>query len=80
MPITRQVLQLGRSAHAHYAMGLEKERKEKQEAQKQLTLQREQALKMEAQKQRLRKERKDLQCEEKELERQEIAWKLGIPS
>ena len=54
-------------------MRQEKERKEKQEAQKQLTLQREQALQMEAQKQRLSKEKKDLQCEEKDLERQERA-------
>ena len=73
VPITKQLLQLGRSAHAHYAMRLEKERKEKQEAQNQLTLQREQALQMEAQKQRLSKEKKDLQCEEKDLERQERA-------
>ena len=72
MPITKQLLQLGRSAHAHYVMRLEKERKEKEEAQKQLTLQREQALQMEAQKRQLR-EKKDLQCEEKELERKERA-------
>ena len=73
VPITKQPLQLGRSARAHYAMHLEKEQKEKQEAQKQLTLQREQALQMEAQKQQLSEEKKDLQCEEKELERQERA-------
>ena len=59
MPITKQLLQQGRSAHAHYAMRLEKEQKEKQEAQKQLTLQREQALQMEAQKQQLNKEKKE---------------------
>ena len=29
VPITKQLLQLGRSAHAHYAMRSEKERKEK---------------------------------------------------
>ena len=57
VPITKQLLQQGRSAHAHYAMHLEKEQKEKKEAQKQLTLQREQALQMEAQKQQLNKER-----------------------
>ena len=73
MPITKQLLQQGRSAHAHYAMCLEKEQKEKQEAQKQLTLLREQALQMEAQKQQLSKEKNDLQCEEKESERQERA-------
>ena len=59
VPITKQLLQQGRSAHAHYAMHLEKEQKEKQEAQKQLTLQREQALQMEAQKQQLNKEKKE---------------------
>ncbi|KAK2565467.1 hypothetical protein P5673_010532 [Acropora cervicornis] len=48
VPITKQLLQLGRSAHAHYVMRLEKEQKDKQEAQKQLTLHREQALQMEA--------------------------------
>ena len=73
VPITKQLLQLGRSAHAHYAIRLEKERKEKEEAQKQLTLHREQALQMEAQKRQLSREKKDLQCEEKELERQERA-------
>ena len=73
VPITKQLLQQGRSAHAHYAMRLEKEQKEKQAAQKQLTLQREQALQMEAQKQQLNKEKKDLQSEEKESERQETA-------
>ena len=72
-PITKQLLQQGRSAHAHYAMRLEKEQKEKQEAQKQLTLRREQALQKEAQKQQLNKEKKDLQSEEKESERQETA-------
>ena len=35
---------LGHSAHAHYAMCLEKEQKEKEEVQKQLSLQWEQAL------------------------------------
>ena len=71
VPITKQLLQLGRSAHAHYAMRLDKERKKKEEVQKQLTQQREQALQMEAQKQQLAKEKKDLQSKEKELERQE---------
>ena len=71
VPITKQLLQLGRSAHAHYAMRLDKERKKKEEVQKQLTQQREQALQMEAQKQQLVKDKKDLQSKEKELERQE---------
>ena len=31
VPITKQLLQQGRSPHAHYAMRLEKEQKEKQE-------------------------------------------------
>lgn len=51
VPITRQLLQLGRSAHAHYVMCLDKERTEKEEAQNQLILQREQVLEMETQKQ-----------------------------
>ena len=71
VPITKQLLQLGRSAHAHYVMRLDKERKEKEEAQNQLILQREQALQMEAQEQQLAKEKNDLQSKEKELERQE---------
>ena len=58
MPITKQLLQLGRSVHAHYAMCLEKEWKEKEKAQKQLTLQKEQALQMEAQNQQLSGEKK----------------------
>ena len=58
VPITKQLLQQGRSAHAHYAMHLEKEQKEKKEAQKQLTLQREQALQMQVQKQNSIKKRK----------------------
>ena len=58
LPITKELLQQGRSAHAHYAMRLEKKQKEKQEAQKQLTLQREQALQMGAQKQNSAKKRK----------------------
>ena len=57
VPITKQ-LQLGRSAHAHYTMRLEKERKE--EARDQFILQREQALQMKAQKRQLIKEKKDL--------------------
>ena len=73
VPITKQLLQLGRSAHAHYALRLEEERKEKKEAQKQLALQREQALQMEAQKRKLSRQKKDLQCKEKELERKERA-------
>ena len=60
VPVTKQLFQLGCSAHAHYAMHLDKERKEKEEVQKQLTQQREQALQMEAQKQQLAKEKKDL--------------------
>ena len=56
--ITKQLLQLGRSAHAHYVLRLDKDKKEKEEAQKQLTLQKEQAAKMEAQKQQLAKEKK----------------------
>ena len=50
VPIAKQFVQLGHSAHAQYAMCLEEEWKEKEKAQKQLTLQREQALQMEAQK------------------------------
>lgn len=73
VPITKQLLQLGRSAHAHYVLHLDKDKKEKEEAQKQLTLQREQAAQMEAQKQQLAKEKKDLNSKEKELERQEAA-------
>ena len=56
-PITRQLLHLGPSAHDHYTMCLDKERKEKEEAQKQLDLQKEQSLQMEAQKQPLAKEK-----------------------
>ena len=73
VPITKQLLQLGRSAHAHYVLRLDKDKKEKEEAQKQLTLQKEQAAHMEAQKQQLAKEKKDLNSKEKELERQEAA-------
>ena len=64
---------MGCSAHTQYAMRLEKEQEEKEEAQKQLTLQREQALQMEAQKRQLRREKKDIQCKERELEREERA-------
>ena len=53
VPITKQLLQLGRSAHAHYVLRLDKDKKE--EAQKQLTLQKEQTAQMEAQKQQLAK-------------------------
>ena len=73
VPVTKQPLQLGRSAHAHYVLRLDKDKKEKEEAQKQLTLQKEQAAQMEAQKQQLAKEKKDLNSKEKELERQEAA-------
>ena len=73
VPITKQLLQLGRSAHAHYVLRLDKDKKEKEEAQKQLTLQKEQAAQMEAQKQQLAIEKKDLNSKEKELERQEAA-------
>ena len=73
VPVTKQLLQLGRSAHAHYVTRLEKERKEKEEAQKQLTLKKEEALQMETQKQKLAKEKEDLQSKEKQLERQETA-------
>lgn len=59
VPITKQLLQLGRSARAYYAMHLEKEWKEKEEVQKQLTQQREQAIQMEAHKQQLSTEKKD---------------------
>ena len=73
VPITKQLLQMGRSAHAHYVLRLDKDKKEKEEAQKQLTLQKEQAAQMEAQKQQLAIEKKDLNSKEKELERQEAA-------
>ena len=73
VPVTKQLLQLGRSAHAHYVLHLDKDKKEKEEAQKQLTLQKEQAAQMEAQKQQLAIEKKDLNSKEKELERQEAA-------
>ena len=73
VPITKQLLQLGRSAHAHYVLRLDKDKKEKEGAQKQLTLQKEQAAQMEAQKQQLAREKKDLNSKEKELERQEAA-------
>ena len=65
VPVTKQLLQLGRSAHAHYVLRLDKDKKEKEEAQKQLTLQKEQAAQMEAQKQQLcqRKERPKQQRE-----------------
>ena len=72
VPITKQLLQLGRSAHAHHVLHLDKDKKEKEEVQKQLTLQKERAAQMEAQKQ-LAKEKKDLNSKEKELERQEAA-------
>ena len=39
VPVTKQLLQLGCSAHALYVMHLEKEQKEKEEAQKQPNLQ-----------------------------------------
>ena len=68
MPITNQLLQLGCSARAHYAKHLEKERKEKEEAQKQLTVYRENKYykwKL-VQKRQLSREKKDLRCEEKE--------------
>ena len=68
VPITKQLLQLGRSAHAHYVLRLDKE-----EAQTQLALQKEPAAQMEAQKQQLAKEKKDLNSKEKELESQEAA-------
>ena len=71
MPIAKQLLQLGCSAHTQYAMRLEKEQKEKGEAHKQLTLQREQVLQMETQKRQLNRQKKDLQCEERDLERKE---------
>ena len=73
VPITKQLLQLGRSAHAHHVLHLDKDKKEKEEVQKQLTLQKERAAQMEAQKQQLAKEKKDLNSKEKELERQEAA-------
>ena len=66
MPIAKQILQPGCSAHTQ-------EQREKEEAQKQLTLQREQALQMEAQKRQLGREKKDVQCKERELERKERA-------
>ena len=66
MPIAKQLLQPGCSAHTQ-------EQKEKEEAQKQLNLQREQVLQVEAQKRQLRREKKDLQCKERELERKERA-------
>ena len=50
VPVTKQLPQMGRSAHAHNVTRLEKEHKEKEEAQKQLTLHKEEALEMEAQK------------------------------
>ena len=34
VPITKQLLQLGRSAHAHYVLRVDKDKKEKEEAQK----------------------------------------------
>ena len=68
MPVTKQLPQMGRSVHAHNVTLLEKE-----EAQKQLTLQKWEALQMEAQKQRFAKEKEDLQSKEKQLERQETA-------
>ena len=73
VPITKQLLQLGRSAHDHYVLRLDKDKKEKEEAQNQLTLQKEQAAQMEAQKQQLAKEKKDLNSKAKEFERQEAA-------
>ena len=73
VPITKQLLQLGRSAHAHHVLHLDKDKKEKEEVQKQLTLQKERAAQMEAQKQQLAKEKKDLNSKEKQLERQEAA-------
>ena len=69
---------LGCSVHPHYAMCLEKDRKEKEETRKQLTLQREQALQLSGSTEMTTQQRKshiDLQCEEKESE-----GKLGIPS
>ena len=72
VPITKQLLRLGRSAHAHHVLHLDKDKKEKEEVQKQLTLQKERAAQMEAQKQ-LATEKKDLNSKEKELERQEAA-------
>ena len=44
VPVTKQLLQLGCSAHALYVMHLEKEPKEKEVALKQLNLQKEGAL------------------------------------
>ena len=64
----------------HYAKHLEKERKEKEEAQKQLTVYRENKYfkwKL-AQKRRLSREKKDLRCEEKELESKERAQQYSM--
>ena len=41
VPVTKQLLQLSCSAHALYVMHLEKEQKDKEEAQRQLNLQKE---------------------------------------
>lgn len=78
MPITKQLLQLGRSAHAHYVLRLDKE-----EAQTQLALQKEPAAQMEEQKQQLPKEKKDLNRKEKQKGKKQLsksAWKMGIQS
>ena len=72
VPITKQLLQLGRSAHAHYVLRLDKDKKGKEEAQEQLTRRKEQVAQMEAQKQ-LAKEKKDLNNKEKELVRQKLS-------
>ena len=80
VPITNQLLQLGCSARAHYAKHLEKERKEKEEAQKQLTVYRENKYykwKL-VQKRQLSREKKDLRCEEKEWESKERAQQYSM--
>ena len=57
VPVAKQLLQMGCSADAHNVTLLKKECKEKEEAQKQLTLQEWEALQMEAQKRSQRKGR-----------------------
>ena len=76
VPVTKQLPQMGRSVYAHYVTCLEKERKEKEEAQKQLTLQKEEALQMEAQKQRFAKAKRNSWKGKKQLSK--IAWKLEM--
>lgn len=72
VPITRELLNMGRSAHAHYVQRLEEKRKEQEDKKRAEILREEEEKERKDKVKELMRTKKDLECEEKRYAEKEL--------